>query len=250
MTAAMRSAHVGDLGSGEEPGLSAGAAPGYTVHEVNDVIAQIKEALAVKRMPTAPPKVEPSSATTAMDSGLAGLAVIAGYYRIAADPAQLRHQLALTGRFAEAEDIIRGANQLKLRSRILRGVTAKRLAAIPYPALIGLRDGGFHVLAASPTKGLARLLDPIARIGRELPIEQIVALSSGEVVLITRRLGGAGTDPRTFGFRWFLPSILRYRRPLAQVAVASLFVQLFALVTPIFSSSSSTRCWCTRACRH
>ena len=36
-----------------------------------------------------------------MDSGLAGLAMIAGYYRIAADVAQLRHQLALTGRLAE-----------------------------------------------------------------------------------------------------------------------------------------------------
>ncbi|TPK90569.1 type I secretion system permease/ATPase [Mesorhizobium sp. B2-4-17] len=169
-----------------------------------------------------------------MDSGLAGLAVIAGYYRIAADPAQMRHQLALTGRFAAAEDIVRGANVLELRSRILRRIKAKRLATIPYPALIGLKDGTFGVLAASPTKGLARLLDPIVRIARELPIEDIAALSSGEVVLVTRRLGGAGTDPRTFGFRWFLPSILRYRRPLAQVVIASLFVQLFALITPVF----------------
>ncbi|UCI34700.1 type I secretion system permease/ATPase [Mesorhizobium sp. B4-1-4] len=169
-----------------------------------------------------------------MDSGLAGLAVIAGYYRIAADPAQMRHQLALTGRFAAAEDIVRGAISLDLRSRVLRSVKAKRLAAVPYPAMIGLKDGTFGVLAASPTKGLARLLDPIVRIARELPIEDIAALSSGEVVLVTRRLGGAGTDPRTFGFRWLLPSILRYRRPLAQVVIASLFVQLFALITPVF----------------
>ncbi|MDX8483469.1 cysteine peptidase family C39 domain-containing protein, partial [Mesorhizobium sp. VK24D] len=165
------------------------------------------------RAPTELSRFEPAPAppVTPVDSGLAGLAVIAGYYRIAADPAQMRHQLALTGRFAAAEDIVRGANMLELRSRILRGVTAKRLAAVPCPALIGLKDGTFGVLAASPTKGLARLLDPIGRIARELPIEDILALSSGEVVLVTRRLGGAGTNPRTFGFRWFLPSILRYR---------------------------------------
>src|SRR5208337_1317296 len=60
------------------------------------------------------------------------------------------------------------------------------------------------------------------------------ALASGEAILVTRRLGGAGTDPNTFGFRWFWPSILRYRRPLTHVLVASLFVQLFALATPIF----------------
>ena len=54
-----------------------------------------------------------------MDSGLCGLSLVAGYYRIAADPAQLRHQLALTGRIAQAEDIVRGANILQLKSRIL-----------------------------------------------------------------------------------------------------------------------------------
>ncbi len=54
------------------------------------------------------------------------------------------------------------------------------------------------------------------------------------LVLVGRRLAGPGTDPRTFGFRWFLPSIWRYRRPLGNVLVASLFIQVFALVTPLF----------------
>ena len=56
----------------------------------------------------------------AVNSGLMGLALIAGYYRIAADPAQLKHQLALIGRFANSEDLVRGANILGLKSRILQ----------------------------------------------------------------------------------------------------------------------------------
>ena len=90
------------------------------------------------------------------------------------------------------------------------------------------------VLGAGSAKGMARLVDPIARTAQELSTEAIVALSSGEVVLITRRFAGTGVDPNTFGFRWFWPSIMRYRRALAHVVVASLFVQLFALATPIF----------------
>jgi subfamily B ATP-binding cassette protein HlyB/CyaB len=170
----------------------------------------------------------------AMDAGLASLVLVAGYYRIAADPSQLRHQLALRGRLANAEDIVRGANILRLKSRILGRVTAERLAAIPYPAILGLKEGGFAVLGAGSSKGRVRLIDPIARSARDLAIEEARALSSGEVVLIARRLGGAGADPDSFGFRWFLPSILRYRKPLGQVVVASLFVQLFALAAPIF----------------
>src|SRR5580698_4769930 len=83
----------------------------------------------------------------ALDAGLGSLVLVAGYYRIAADPSQLRHQLALTGRLANAEDIVRAANILKLKTRILRRVTAKRLEAIPCPAIVGLADGSFAVLA-------------------------------------------------------------------------------------------------------
>jgi subfamily B ATP-binding cassette protein HlyB/CyaB len=160
-----------------------------------------------------------------LDGGLAALSLIAGYYRIAADPAQLRHQLALTGRLAEVEDLVRAANLLALKSRIIRGVTGKRLSAIPYPAILELKDGGFAVLTVAAEKGEIRLVDPVARIAREMTLEEAGKLSSGSAILVTRRLGGAGVDPNTFGFRWFWPSILRYRRPLGHVFLASLFVQ-------------------------
>jgi subfamily B ATP-binding cassette protein HlyB/CyaB len=168
------------------------------------------------------------------DSGLAGLAMIAAYYRIAADPTQLRHQLALSGRFADAEDIVRGANLLQLKSRILSGKRAKRLDVVPYPAIVGLKAGGFAIIVATPAKGRVRLIHPCLRNAEDMNLDEAEAQSSGEIVLVTRRIGGAGYNPATFGFSWFLPSIARYRKPLAQVVVASLFVQAFALLTPIF----------------
>ncbi|MBV9288758.1 MAG: type I secretion system permease/ATPase [Hyphomicrobiales bacterium] len=169
-----------------------------------------------------------------LDAGIAALSLIAAYYRIAADPAQLRHQLALREGPAKAEDLVRAANLLKLKSRIIRRVDARRLGALPLPAILELKDGGFAVLAAAAEKGKLRLVDPLARTAKEAPLAEAEALSSGSAILVTRRLGGAGVDPNTFGFRWFWPSILRYRRPLGHVLVASLFVQLFALATPIF----------------
>jgi subfamily B ATP-binding cassette protein HlyB/CyaB len=189
---------------------------------------------AVKEIAAPAQTPPPPAPAPAVDSGLMGLSLIAGYYRIAADPAQLKHQLALIGRFANAEDLVRGANILGLRSRILRRVSAKRLGAVPYPALMHLKEGGFAAVGVGSTKGRVRIVDPISRVAKDVSLEEAAALGSGEVVLITRRLAGAGVDPTTFGFRWFLPSILRYRKPLTQVVVASLFVQLFALVTPIF----------------
>src|SRR3984893_14504396 len=131
-------------------------------------------------------EMESTAPAQLLDSGLCGLSLVAGYYPIAGDPIQLRHQLALTGRKAQVEDVVRGANVLRLKSRILRGVTAKRLGAIPFPAILSLKDGGFAVLGAGSTKGMARLVDALTRTAREVSLREAEALSSGAAVLVTR----------------------------------------------------------------
>jgi subfamily B ATP-binding cassette protein HlyB/CyaB len=176
----------------------------------------------------------PSIPPLPVDTGLGALALIAGYYRIAADPAQLGHELALGGRTAGADDLVRAAFLLGLKARMIKEPGATRLARLPLPAIIGLKDGGFAVLSAGPKADVRRLIDPIQRMPVDVPVDDINARCDGTMILIARRLGGAGLDPKSFGFSWFLPSIWRYRKPLGQVLIASVFVQLFALVTPLF----------------
>ncbi|WP_413992469.1 type I secretion system permease/ATPase [Labrys okinawensis] len=172
--------------------------------------------------------------TEPLDSGLRALCGIAAFYRIAADPKHLAKELALTGRFATERDLIRAASMIGLKARLLIRVNAKRIETIPVPAIVRVADGSFHVFGGKNPNGKFRLVDPITRIDRELSLEALLVEIGGQVVLIGRRLRGAGSDPRSFGLGWFLPSIWRYRKPLAHVLLASLFVQIFALVTPLF----------------
>jgi ATP-binding cassette, subfamily B, bacterial HlyB/CyaB len=46
---------------------------------------------------------------------------------------------------------------------------------------------------------------------------------------------GAWQRARVFGFRWFVPELLKHRRVWRDVLIASLFIQLLALGTPIFT---------------
>src|SRR5262249_56219310 len=46
--------------------------------------------------------------------------------------------------------------------------------------------------------------------------------------------GSVGDLARTFDVTWFIQAIYKYRWILSEVLVASFFLQLFALVTPIF----------------
>jgi subfamily B ATP-binding cassette protein HlyB/CyaB len=170
----------------------------------------------------------------ALDAGLRALCGIAAFYRIAADPAQLSRELALHGRHAGEADIVRAATMIGLKARHVTSASRKRLATIPTPAIVRMKDGAFQVLGGRNPSGLYRLVDPISQTDQEIPLDQLHAETGGRVLLIARKVGGPGLDPSKFGFRWFLPTIWRYRRPLGHVLVASLFVQIFALVTPLF----------------
>ena len=168
------------------------------------------------------------------DPGLVSLAVVAAHYRIACDPGQMAHDLALGTRSATAEDVVRAARRIGLKSTLRKGQGIKRLQSVPLPAIIGIKDGTFAILTHRLADGRVRIVNPTARSQALEGAAAVSARWSGELVLITRRADGPGVDPAKFDFRWFLPSIWRYRRPLGHVLFASLFIQLFALITPLF----------------
>ena len=168
------------------------------------------------------------------DSGLFSLAVIAGHYRIAADPFQIAHDSGLGTHSATGEDIVRAATRIGLKARLLHGQQIGRLETAPLPAIIGLADGSYRIVVTRMPDGRFRIANPLTRTVQDEAPEAVEALWSGEMILVARRWGGAGTDPANFGFKWFLPSIWRYRRPLSHVLIASLFIQVFALITPLF----------------
>ena len=168
------------------------------------------------------------------DPGLRALCGIAAFYRIAADPVHLQRELALIGRDAGVNDLIRAAQTIGLKARRVTRRTEKQLVATPTPAIAKLRTGGFIVYGGRLPNGRLRIVDPVTSIDRALSVDEFTAEVESELLLVGRRIGGAGYDPKSFGFRWFLPSIWRYRRPIYHVLLASLFVQVFALVTPLF----------------
>ncbi|KAB2849843.1 MAG: type I secretion system permease/ATPase [Hyphomicrobiaceae bacterium] len=183
--------------------------------------------------PAASASPSPSPHATRADSGLLALAAIAGYYRIAADPFQMAHDMGLGERSCTPADIVRAAMRIGLKASVRRQRRWKDLLATPLPAVLALGDGSFRLLLSRLSGNRLRLVDPVTRAGEAIDEERLKTLGDGDLILVTRRWRGAGMDPGTFGFRWFLPSLWRYRRPLAQVLIASLTVQLFALATPL-----------------
>jgi subfamily B ATP-binding cassette protein HlyB/CyaB len=174
-----------------------------------------------------------SSGLEASDSGLAGLTAVAGYYRIASRPETLSREMALT-KPASRDDILRAAMKLGLKAKVITVGDEKRLTTMPAPALASLSDGTFAVFGGVMGDGTYRLINPLDFSVQNLTPREVLDATHGKFILVQRKFAGAGAPPKSFGFAWFLPSIWRYRKAFTNVLLASLFVQLFALVTPLF----------------
>ena len=172
----------------------------------------------------------------ARDGALAALAIVARLHHVAADVPSLRHSLGLGATDTPSmRDLLLAAKRLGLKAKPSR-TTIDRLTLAALPALATLRDGRTVVLAQCDGKRVL-FMDPSgdeasARPTIE-PIETFAAEWTGELILITSRASLAG-ELAKFDFSWFIPSIVKHRRLLGEVLTISLFLQLFALVSPLF----------------
>jgi subfamily B ATP-binding cassette protein HlyB/CyaB len=163
------------------------------------------------------------------DPGLEVLVTLLHLQGVAADAEQIRHRLG-TDKIG-APEMLRCAKDLGLKARAYR-TDWSRLARTPLPAVAALRDGGFLVVAkAADDKVLVQL--PRALRPALMTQAEFVAVWDGRLILITRR-AGLSDITRRFDITWFLGAIHKYRHLLAEVLVASFFLQLLGLVSPLF----------------
>ena len=165
------------------------------------------------------------------DTALAAFVLLLSFLDRPADPQQLRHALGKGSTPLDADDLLRLAKQLDVQARKVTAAP-QRLDRMPLPA-IAVVEGGEYValLQVSAAKVL------IFRTGEERPQTldraQFDAIFTGTLVLLTTRERVAGSK-RAFDVSWFIPALVRYRHILRDVLVASFFLQLLALLSPLF----------------
>ena len=161
--------------------------------------------------------------------GLTALVMLLRFHSVSIEPAQIRHQLGTDT--IGVPEMLRCATQLGLKAHETR-TRWDRLPRTALPGIAPLRDGGFLLLGkADEAKILVQAPDsPRARLMTRAELE---AVWDGRLVLMTRR--AKLTDlTRRFDVTWFLGAVHKYRGLLSEVLLASFFVQLFALVSPLF----------------
>lgn len=166
------------------------------------------------------------------DTGLICLLILARFYDLPADGSQLRHQFAQSGQPLTDTELLRAAKHLGLKAGLLK-TQWNKLAGTPFPAIAKRSDGRYAVLAKIDGDK-ALIQDPVEGRPLVLSREQFESAWTGELLLFTKRAHLRLHDVK-FDFTWFIPAIVKYRKFLGEVLVASFFLQLFALLTPLFT---------------
>ena len=171
------------------------------------------------------------NSASSVDTGLASLVMVARFHQVAADPSQIKHNFSSHDKSLDEVALIRAARHLKLKAKAV-SASLQKLESIALPAIGQDKEGGYFVLARSGD-GKVLIQDPLAGKPEVLSEEEFLNKWNGRLLLLTKRSVLPGMTGK-FDISWFIPAIIKYKKVLTQVLIASFFIQLFALATPLF----------------
>lgn len=166
-----------------------------------------------------------------MMTGLIAFEVVARINRVDVDSRAITREYGLQQEVSP-EELLRIAKRYAFKAKRKVIPLARLIADYPLPAIAVLKSGGYVVLLKTKSEADKLLLyDPVAKKTVECSTADFVAMIDSYIVLSPRAL----SSPVAFGFRWFYDEIGKFRRVIAEVLLGSFVVQLFGLVTPLFT---------------
>jgi len=172
-----------------------------------------------------------------VDTALACLVQIAAHFSIPADLTQLERAYIVDSGGVDTVSLLRAGKDLGLKVRLFENIAYDHVGSMPLPAICHLKNGNYVVVRGADKERIA-LYDP------ENPAGNVVAkmsafkeLFDGTVILFTKRFRVEKLTDKVekFGFSWFIPVVSKYKSFLYKVLFMSLLLQLFGLMTPLFT---------------
>lgn len=153
--------------------------------------------------------------------------------------------------------LIAAGRALRLRVKQIR-LKVSRIEQLVFPVLVALRQDASAAnaqpglgLVTAAADGKVVFFQAGSNAPQTLSFDELAALCSGEAWLSTPEVESL-SDPdapaggaRRFGFRWFIPELLKHRQVWRDVLLASLALQLVATTWAAATAWPSAATWLT-----
>jgi len=183
--------------------------------------------------------VDPKERQGNVDSGLFALVLIAKLHQIQIQPQQLQHNFGKPGEVFSQVDILQAAKSLGFSAKLIN-LKGKLPDLRVLPAIGQTNDGHFVVVAKGKSESeggqIDQLLIHCPRTGQSqsFSIDEFFNIHLSHLILLKSDTSLLDNVTSKFNISWFWQSLKKYKKLFTEVLIASFFLQLFALVTPLF----------------
>ena len=168
-----------------------------------------------------------------MQTALICLELIAKINQINVDLRTVTREYGIADEEFTREQLLLVAKNLGFKARIKRMPPEELLRKYPAPVIVIFADNTYGVLLRVNTEERKALVFlPKEMAAKPLDLDEFERLSGGDYIVFKHKMI---TEQIAFGFRWFYAEILHYKNVMAEVLTGSFVVQLFGLVTPLFT---------------
>lgn len=166
------------------------------------------------------------------DSGLSCFMIVMKYLGVPITKEQAEGLSVLENENKTGEiEIIQSARKLKCRAKLYQ-LKIDKLGDIRSPLIAKHKNGEFFIIAKSQGKKYMVLF--VDKIQPEvLGIDALAEIWDGTAILITKK--GFLDREANFSFKWFIPTILKFKKEFIQVLLAVFVIQILGILTPVMT---------------
>ena len=169
-----------------------------------------------------------------MQTGLIAFDAVAKINRISLDLRSIIREHSINDEEIEVEELLRIMKQFDFKAKV-KHINAEKIFKenYPFPAIIINRDNTYSVLLKINNEAQRVLiLDIKEGKSKDISYDELEELTDNKFIILAHNLINSQIK---FGFKWFFKEILTYKQVIAEVMLGSFIVQLFGLVTPLFT---------------
>lgn len=167
-----------------------------------------------------------------INTGLICLEIAAQINNVHIDLRSVVREFGIEDAEIEPEELVRVAKnasfKIKKKNILIKNLEPK----YPLPAIIQMKEYKSYAVLLGIKEEKALILAPPERQPKAVKIEELQAQISSEILVLKHKLLD---DEVKFGFKWFFVEIIKYKDIVGQVLLGSFVIQLFGLVTPLFT---------------
>ncbi len=167
-----------------------------------------------------------------MQTGLIVFEVIAKLNGINTDLRAIIRENGIENKEISKEELLYILKKEHFKAKI-KNINLDDTNKYPFPAIFILKNRSYGIiLKVNFESKKALIFIPSEQNPREVTFDEFKQLSSNEIIFLSHKLFN---EQIKFGFKWFYNEILKYKSIIAEVMLGSFIVQLFGLVTPLFT---------------